>query len=88
MARPERGAPAIIAKAAKEACDIQRAELASYEQQIRGVLEEKGMVVNEVDKSDFIGSRQGEIYPMSYETIGEGDADKARDLVQRILNTK
>ncbi|WP_328187135.1 DctP family TRAP transporter solute-binding subunit [Marinobacter sp. OP 3.4] len=79
---------AIIAKAAKEACDIQRAELASYEQEIRGVLEEKGMQINEVDKSDFIEVAKQDIYPTSYETIGEGDADKARELVQRILNTK
>lgn len=78
----------IIAKAAKEACDIQRAELASYEQKIRGVLEDKGMVINEVDKSAFIEVAKEEIYPASYEAIGEGDADKARKLVQGILNTK
>lgn len=78
----------IIATAAKEACDIQRAELASYEQKIRGVLEEKGMVINEVNKSEFIEVAKEKIYPMSYETIGKGDAEKAKQLVQRILDTQ
>lgn len=78
----------IIAKAAKEACDIQRAALVNYEQEIRGVLESEGMMINEVDKSDFIKVAKEEIYPMSYAAIGDGDAAKAEKLVQRILSTE
>jgi tripartite ATP-independent transporter DctP family solute receptor len=78
----------IIAKAAKEACDIQRAALVNYEQNIRGVLEDEGMKINEVDKSDFIRVAKEDIYPMSYEKIGDGDAAKAEKLIQRILSTE
>jgi tripartite ATP-independent transporter DctP family solute receptor len=78
----------IIAEAAKEACDIQREELAKYEIEMKKVLQEKGMEINEVDKTKFIETSQEKIYPAYYETIGGGDADYGKELVQRIVNAK
>jgi tripartite ATP-independent transporter DctP family solute receptor len=78
----------VIAEAAKEACDIQREELAKYEIEMKKVLQEKGMEINEVDKTKFIETSQEKIYPAYYETIGGGDADYGKELVQRIVNAK
>lgn len=78
----------IIAKASKEASNIQRAALVTYEQEMRDALEDKGMEINEVDKSDFIKVAKEVIYPKAYAIIGDGDAAKAEKLIQRILNTE
>jgi tripartite ATP-independent transporter DctP family solute receptor len=78
----------VIAEAAKEACDIQREELAKYEIEMKKVLQEKGMEINEVDKTNFIETSQEKIYPAYYETIGGGDADYGKELVQRVVNAK
>jgi tripartite ATP-independent transporter DctP family solute receptor len=78
----------VIAEAAKEACDIQREELAKYEIEMKKVLQEKGMEINEVDKTKFIETSQEKIYPAYYETIGGGDSDYGKELVQRIVNAK
>jgi len=78
----------VIAEAAKEACDIQREELAKYEIEMKKVLQEKGMEINEVDKTKFIETSQEKIYPAYYETVGGGDADYGKELVQRIVNAK
>tara|TARA_R110001583_G_scaffold195378_1_gene372428 strand:- start:2213 stop:3235 length:1023 start_codon:yes stop_codon:yes gene_type:complete len=82
------GHKSIIATAAREASDIQRAALISYEQKIQIVLEEKGMLINKVDKTAFIEVAKEKIYPASYAAIGEGDIDKAKKLVQGILSTQ
>ncbi len=78
----------IIARAAKEACDIQRTELAKYEIEMRKVLKEKGMEINEVDKTEFLKTAQENIYPAYYETLGSGNADYGKELVERVVNTK
>jgi tripartite ATP-independent transporter DctP family solute receptor len=78
----------VIAEAAREACDIQREELAKYEIEMKKVLQEKGMEINEVDKTNFIETSQEKIYPAYYETIGGGDADYGKELVQRVVNAK
>jgi tripartite ATP-independent transporter DctP family solute receptor len=78
----------VIAEAAREACDIQREELAKYEIEMKKVLQEKGMEINEVDKTKFIETSQEKIYPAYYETIGGGDADYGKELVQRVVNAK
>ena len=78
----------IIAEASKEACDIQREELAKYEIEMVKVLKEKGMEINEVDKTDFLKAAQENIYPAYYETLGSGNADYGKELVERVVNTK
>ncbi len=78
----------IIAEAAKEACDIQREELAKYEIEMKKVLQEKGMEINEVDKTKFIETAQEKIYPAYYETLGGGNADYGKELVQRVVDAK
>ncbi len=78
----------IIAEAAREACDIQREELAKYEIEMKKVLEEKGMEINEVDKTKFIETAQEKIYPAYYETLGDGDEEYGKELVERVVNTQ
>jgi tripartite ATP-independent transporter DctP family solute receptor len=78
----------IIAEAAKEACDIQRAELAKYEVKMRTVLEEKGMKINEVDKTEFLTTAQEKMYPAYYATLGNGNEEAGKELVHRVINTK
>jgi TRAP-type C4-dicarboxylate transport system substrate-binding protein len=55
---------------------------------MKKVLQEKGMEINEVDKTKFIETSQEKIYPAYYETIGGGDADYGKELVQRVVNAK
>jgi len=78
----------IIAEAAREACNIQREELAKYEIEMKKVLQEKGMEINEVDKTKFIETAQQKIYPSYYETVGGGNADYGKELVERIVTTE
>lgn len=78
----------IIAEAAKEACDIQREELAKYEIEMRKVLEEKGMEINEVEKTKFLETAQQNIYPAYYETLGSGDEEYGKELVERVVDTQ
>lgn len=75
----------ILAEASRDACEIQREELVTYENDIRSILEEKGMIINEVDKDSFIETGLNEIYPEYYETLGDGDAVKGEELVKRVL---
>lgn len=77
----------IIADAAKEACDIQRAELVKYEEQMKKVLAEKGMVSNEVDKEPFIKVSQEKVYPMFYAKIFGAEAE-GKKVIQQIIDTK
>ncbi len=79
----------IVAEAAKEACEIQREELAKCEIEMRKVLkEEKGMEINEVDKTDFLKTAQEKIYPAYYEIVGSGNEEYGKDLVERVVNVK
>ncbi|MBN1333618.1 MAG: DctP family TRAP transporter solute-binding subunit [Synergistales bacterium] len=78
----------ILAECAKIACDVQREELARYEIEMRKVLTEKGMEINEVDKTDFIKAAQEKIYPSFYATIGGGDEAYGKELVERVTNSK
>ncbi|MDK2794595.1 MAG: hypothetical protein PWP75_1224, partial [Caldanaerobacter sp.] len=75
----------IIAESAKEACDIQRQELATYEIKMKKVLAEKGMEINEVDKTEFMKVSREKIYPAYYKVIGGGDEAYGKELVDRIL---
>jgi tripartite ATP-independent transporter DctP family solute receptor len=76
----------ILAECAKIACDIQREELAKYEIEMRKVLKDLGMEINEVDKTDFIKTAKEKIYPAYYETIGNGDAEYGKELVDRVMS--
>jgi len=76
----------ILAECAKIACDIQREELAKYEIEMRKVLTDLGMKINEVDKTEFIKTAKENIYPSYYETIGDGDAEYGKELVDRVMN--
>lgn len=76
----------ILAQASRDACETQRNELVSYESEIRSVLEENGMVINEVDKSAFIETGLNDIYPAYYETIGGGDAEKGEAIVKQVVD--
>ena len=78
----------IIAESAKIACDIQREELAKYEVAMRTVLKEKGMEINEVDKTDFIETAQTKLYPSYYSVVGGGDEAYGKELIEKINNTK
>ncbi|MGQ4877831.1 DctP family TRAP transporter solute-binding subunit [Billgrantia sp. LNSP4103-1] len=78
----------IISQAAIEASNIQRTALAEYELEMRKVLEENGMSVNEVSKDDFIEAGLREIYPSYYETLGSGDAAHGESLVQAIMEVE
>ena len=78
----------ILAESAKVACNIQREELAKYEIKMRKVLEEKGMKINEVDKTDFIKAAQEKIYPAFYKTVGGGDEPFGKELVMRVNKVK
>jgi len=78
----------IIADASREACNIQREELAKYEIEMKKVLQEKGMEINEVDKTKFLETAQQKIYPSYYETVGGGNADYGKELVESIVSTE
>jgi TRAP-type C4-dicarboxylate transport system substrate-binding protein len=77
----------IVADAAKEACDIQRAELVKYEEEMKKVLADKGMVSNEVDKAPFIQVSQEKVYPMFYAKIFGTEAE-GKKVIQQIVDTK
>jgi TRAP-type transport system periplasmic protein len=76
----------IITEAAKEACEIQRKELAKYEIEMKKVLREEGMEINEVDKTEFINTAKKIIYPNYYAKLGGGEKEYGKDLVERILD--
>ena len=78
----------ILAECSVTACNIQREELVAYEVKMMTVLREKGMEINEVDKSDFIKAAQSKIYPSYYEVVGGGDEAYGKELVQRVVDTK
>jgi len=78
----------IISEAAKEACAIQRSELAKYEVKMMDVLREKGMVINEVNKTAFVSTAKEKIYPSFYTVIGKGNEEYGKDLVKRALDAK
>lgn len=78
----------IIAEAAIEASNIQRDSLADYEIEMRKVLEEHGMEINEVEKEAFIETAFEEIYPSYYETLGSGDPEKGEDIVKAVMATE
>lgn len=78
----------IITEAAKEACNIQRAELVKCEIEMRNVLQEKGMKINEVDKTEFLQTSQEKIYPAYYKTLGNGDEEYGKNLVTRVVNAQ
>lgn len=77
----------ILSECSIIACNIQRKELASYEIKMMDVLTEKGMKINEVEKSDFITAAQANIYPSYFKVVGGGDEAYGKELVQRIVNT-
>src|SRR5690554_5839116 len=78
----------IISQASIEASNIQRAALAEYEIEMRRVLEENGMSINEVSKDEFIQTGLRDIYPSYYETLGSGDVAHGESLVQAIMNVE
>lgn len=78
----------ILALAAVEASNIQRDALVEYELEMRNVLEEKGMQINEVEKDAFIEAAREKIYPSFYETLGGGDASRGEELIEAIMETK
>jgi len=53
---------------------------------MRKVLKDLGMEINEVDKTDFIKTAKEKIYPAYYETIGNGDAEYGKELVDRVMS--
>ncbi|MCE8018761.1 DctP family TRAP transporter solute-binding subunit [Halomonas sp. MCCC 1A11036] len=78
----------ILSQAAIEASHIQRSALADYEVEMRRVLEENGMSINEVSKDEFIQAGLRKIYPSYYETLGGGDAAVGESLVQAIMDVE
>lgn len=78
----------ILAECSKIACDIQREELAKYEIEMRKVLKDLGMEINEVDKTEFIKTAKENIYPSFYETIGAGNAKYGEELVLKAMDAK
>jgi tripartite ATP-independent transporter DctP family solute receptor len=78
----------IIQDAAKEACNIQRAELVKYEEQMRKTLAEKGMQINDdFDKAQFIKVSQEKVYPEFYAKIFGAEAE-GKKIIQQIVDTK
>ncbi|MDR3220543.1 MAG: DctP family TRAP transporter solute-binding subunit [Candidatus Accumulibacter sp.] len=78
----------IVQDAAKEACNIQRTELVKYEEQMRKVLADKGMQINEdFDKAQFIKVSQEKVYPMFYAKIFGTEAE-GKKIIQQIVDTK
>lgn len=78
----------ILAQAAVEASNIQRDALVEYELEMRSVLEEQGMQINEVEKDAFIEAALAKIYPSFYETLGGGDSSRGEELIQAIMETE
>ncbi|MDR0576509.1 MAG: DctP family TRAP transporter solute-binding subunit [Candidatus Accumulibacter sp.] len=78
----------IVADAAKEACDIQRAALVKYEDEMKKVLAGKGMqIVEDFDKPPFIKVSQEKVYPMFYAKIFGTEAE-GKKVIQQIIDTK
>jgi len=46
------------------------------------------MEINEVDKTEFLKTAQENIYPAYYETLGSGNAEYGKELVESVVNTK
>lgn len=79
---------AILQQAAVEASNIQRNALVEYEVEMRSVLEENGMQINEVEKDAFIEAAFESIYPNYYELLGGGDAQRGEELIRAIMSTE
>ncbi|MDR1828505.1 MAG: DctP family TRAP transporter solute-binding subunit, partial [Methylobacteriaceae bacterium] len=78
----------VIAEASKEACDIQRAELVKYEEEMMSVLKDKGMEINsDIEKGPFIAVSQEKVYPLFYAKIF-GSEEEGKKVVQQIVDTK
>lgn len=78
----------VVADAAKEACKVQREELAKYNANMLDKLKEAGMQVNEVEKELFMQIAKEKVYPKFYSKIGNGDEAAGKALIDEALNTK
>ncbi len=75
----------IVEEAAKEACQIQRDELAKYTESMIGALTAEGMeVIEDFDKEGFAELAR-KVYPDFYETIGNGDTEAGKALIEEVL---
>lgn len=73
----------IISDAAVESCQYQRECLADYTTSMLGKLKEQGFEVVDFDKSYFQKVSE-DLWPDFYETIGNGDAEEGKWLVESI----
>ncbi|NSW92678.1 MAG: DctP family TRAP transporter solute-binding subunit [Firmicutes bacterium] len=78
----------VVADAAKEACRVQREELAKYSANMLGKLKEAGMQVNEVEKEPFMQIAKEKVYKKFYGKIGNGDEAAGKALIEEVLNVK
>jgi tripartite ATP-independent transporter DctP family solute receptor len=77
----------LLSTIAVEACGIQRTEFVKSLQRYIDALKEKGMVVNEVDKTAF-QKVSLPIYPKFYATVGGGNEAAGKALIEAVINTK
>lgn len=74
----------IIEEAAKEACAVQRSELAKYTERMLDALKAEGMEIVEVDKEAFAALAK-DVYPSFYQVIGEGNPEVGQALVEAVI---